>query len=282
MNRKRLFVIGLLAIAVAGYVTFAVYRFVTNSLGASGSKTNVVVASVDLAAGASITAPDIRVVQMPATELPAGTFSKPEELIGRGVVESMTKNEIVLARKIAAPGSGAGLPPMIPAGMRAVSVKVNEVVSVAGFVLPGTRVDVLMTGYPDRDRDPKDVTTVTVLENVLVLAAGPQLERDKNGQPQQVPVITLLVSPDEAQRLTLAASEGRIQLSLRNPLDQDKAKPPVLKNAVLFAGDRSAPAPAVRRPAKIIQAATAPSTPAPTVFQIETIKGDKRDVVKVQ
>ena len=124
----------------------------------------------------------------------------------------------ILPTKLAAESAGSGLPGLIPPGMRAVSVRVNEVVAVAGFVVPGTRVNVLLTGAPRGDSEQQ---TTTVLENVAVIAAGQRLERNAAGEPQNTAVITLLVTPDDAQKLTLARNEGRIQLMLRNPLDRE-------------------------------------------------------------
>ena len=125
--------------------------------------------------------------------------------------------------------------------MRAVSVRVNEVVAVAGFVVPGTRVDVLLTGNPTGGNEPQ---TTTVLENVAVIAAGQKLERNAAGDPQTTPVITLLVSPDDAQKLTLASSQGHIQLALRNPVDTKKEDIAAMKANGLHPESESAGSPA--------------------------------------
>src|SRR5262249_14139014 len=143
-----------------------------------------------------------------------------EEVKGRGLVLPVIQNEPILPMKLAAKDAGAGLPPAIPPGLRAVSVRVNEVIGVAGYVLPGTHVDVVATVSPT-DQHP-DTTTKVILTNVQVLAAGTKIDRetDKN-KPIPVTVVTLLVNPEESERLTLAASEGKIQLALRNPLDRE-------------------------------------------------------------
>jgi len=191
------------------------------------------------------------------------------------VIMTIRKNEVVLASKLASAKGGAGLPSLIPSGKRALSVQVNEVISVGGFVAPGTHVDVLLTGRPSMS-GAQDVMTTTVLENVEVLAAGQEMQQNpEGGKPRAVTVITLLVTPEEAQRLTLASSEGHIQLALRNPMDGHHEDPKAVKSAALY---RMEPAPA-----------TAPSTRpagrptivhAPAVYVIEIIKGDKRDSVK--
>ena len=156
--------------------------------------------------------------------------------------------------------------------MRAVSVRVNEVVSVAGFVGPGTRVDILLTGTPNGSSESQ---TTTVLQNVAVIASGQRLERNASGDAQNTPVITLLVSPDDAERLTLASAEGRIQLALRNPLDtrQDGVAPANARG--LYQGGTPSAAPQVRiRHAKIEKTQT--PLPSPSVLGVEVYQGDKK------
>jgi pilus assembly protein CpaB len=180
---------------------------------------------------------------------------------------------MVLGSKVAAQGDGAGLPSMIAPGMRAVSVKVNDVVSVAGFVGPGTHVDVIVTGNPTSSSDAVNTTTTTVLQNVPVLAAGKKLQHDAEGKAQDVPVITLLVSPPDAQLLTLASSEGRIQLALRNPTDVDKKTTQPVRNGQIYGIT-----PQVRP--KAVHESKAPPPPVTSVYNVEIIRGDKRDVAK--
>jgi pilus assembly protein CpaB len=160
--------------------------------------------------------------------------------------------------------------------MRAVSVRVNEIVSVAGFVTPGTRVDVLLTGTPTGGTEPQ---TTTVLKNVAVIAAGPRLERSVTGEAQTSAVITLLVSPDDAQRLTLASAEGHIQLSLRNPLDTRQDEVAASNEKGLYQGmAAAAAAPPPVRHIVSKKKTEAPATPA--VTSIEVYQGDKKpDVV---
>jgi pilus assembly protein CpaB len=136
-------------------------------------------------------------------------------------------------------------------------------------------VDVLLTGNPSRNNDPRTISTTTVLQNIVVLAAGTKLQRTPDGQPQNVPVITLLVSPDDAQKLTLASSEGKIQLALRNPLDADAEPPAVLRNAALYhEGSPTATKRATRR-----KQGAPPSAP---VYVVEMIRGDKRDAASFE
>lgn len=278
MNRNRLIVIGIVALAVAGLLTFAALRAMRNMMPKQAQTSQVVVAAEGLKVGAKLAAIDLRMVDYPASSIPEGAFHSIPELEGRGVVLPIEKNEPVLSSKLAADKAGAGLPTLIPNGMRAVSVKVNEVISVAGFVVPGTRVDVMLTGYP-AERTPGQVMTTTVLENVEVLAAGQKLERDEAGKPQTVTVITLLVSLDDAQKLTLAASEGKIQLALRNPLDIEQEKPFAVKNLALYRASAPAPAPELRAK-RGGGVAKRPASPAPPVYVVERILGNKRDEAK--
>src|SRR5215211_1524128 len=144
----------------------------------------------------------------------------------------MVKNEPILPAKLASKEAGAGLPPVIPEGMRAVSVRVNEVIGVAGYVLPGTRVDVVATASPSESHS--DTTSRVILSNVQVLTAGTRMEQDQDkGKPVQVTVVTLLVNPEQSERLALASTEGKIQLALRNPMDQGAPATPGIKTAAL-------------------------------------------------
>jgi pilus assembly protein CpaB len=275
MNRKRLLVIGALSLILAAFVSIIVYRLLNVAVSAASRPTeNIVVAVADIPPGARIDDKDIRVVKVPATDLPDGAFHSISEVAGRGVVVPMARNEPVLASKLAPEQAGSGMPSLIPNGMRAVSVKVNEVVSVAGFVVPGSHVDVILTGNPTKDNDPGGVTTTTVLEDVQVLAAGQQLQKNKEGQPQNVPVITLLVSPADAQKLTLASSEGRIQLSLRNPMDGKQESVNVLRNASLYRLPEVKPVEKKRDRKPMVN-------PVPVAaYEVEIIRGDKKDVTK--
>src|SRR2546428_7341346 len=217
MNRSRLLLIGIVALALGAFVSFTVYRNLQSRTGSDTAPgVDVVIAAGDIQVGAKIEDKDVKVVRFPSGDLPPSCFHLKSSVVGRGVVLPIAKGEFVLPLKLAGENAGYGLPSLIPPGMRAVSVRVNEVVSVAGFVLPGTRVDVLLTGNPSGAGGER---TTTVLEDIAVIASGQRLERSVAGEAQTAPVITLLVSPDDAQKLALAQSQGKIQLSLRNPLD---------------------------------------------------------------
>ncbi len=184
---------------------------------------DLVVAVRPLPVGATIKPEDVKVVKVPASQFPKGGISTVEEVIDRPVISNILAEEPVHEGRLAARGSGLGLAPIIPKGMRAVTIRVNDVAGVAGFVLPGMRVDVLVTGRPPNNAD-EGTVTITVLQNILVLSAGQTIQPDAEGKAINAPTVTLLVTPEQAETLTLAANEGRVQLVLRNGSDQSIAK----------------------------------------------------------
>jgi pilus assembly protein CpaB len=196
------------------------------------------VAARDLALGAVVTAEDVRLLDWPGEMLPAGYVATAEAVVGRALIRPVSANEPFLEMKLAG-GSGRGLPVLIPEGMRAVSVRVDEVIGVAGFVLAETRVDVLVTIAPPADN--RERITRVVLQNILVLAAGQAIEQTADGKPMTVTVITLLVTPEQAETLTLAANEGRIQLALRGVLDLEEVTTTGVRVASLVAGAQTGP-----------------------------------------
>ena len=270
MNRTRLLLIGSIALALGAFVSFAVYSRLKSSAAADNRPgIDVVVAADDLEVGARIQDHDVKVVRFPEGTLPASTFRRMSQVVGRGVVQAITKGEFILPAKLAGENAGSGLPSLIPPGMLAVAVRVNEVTSVAGFVVPGTHVDVLLTGNPTGSGEQQ---TTTVLENVAVVATGPNLERNTNGEPQTSPDVTLLVSPDDAQKLTLASSQGKIQLALRNPLDTSQRELNATSTNVLYRGvPTQAAAPKVQK----IKRATIQATVPPAAYSVEVIEGNK-------
>ncbi len=271
MNRTRLLMIGVLALALGFLASVYVYRNLQSRAGAgSESGVDVIVAADDLQVGARVEEHDIKIIKIPGADLPPGAPRRRSEVLGHGVIVPISKGEFILPNRLAGENAGSGLPSLIPPGMRAVSVRVNEVVSVAGFVTPGTRVDVLLTGTPAGGEQ----QTTTVLQNVAVLASGHTLERTATGEAQTTAVITLLVSPDDAQRLTLASSEGHIQLALRNPLDTKQDEVPSSNSRGLYRGVATpAPQPVVHHTA--IKRVT-PAPPASTGVSVEVYQGDKK------
>ena len=271
--RNKLFVVLLLAVTTGGGLAYATYNFMNSDQRVqtvNAPTQPVVVAVADLSLGSELRSEDVRVMQFPKGQAPDGSFARPEEVIGRGLIVNVVKNELILGAKLASKEAGAGLPPIIPAGQRAVSVRVNEVIGVAGYVLPGTRVDVLATASPTSNSN--DMITKVVLQNITVLTAGTRLEQDdKQGKPVQVTVVTMAVTPEQAEKLALASTEGKIQLALRNPLDTSTPETPGIRPALLLGTAR--PVRMVKKAGKPGQAPVLVAEPAPTV---EVIRGDKR------
>ena len=271
MSRSRLFILGLAALVLGGFFAMQAYRTIQarSNANAPAPTTEILVAARDIQLGTRIVDADIKSGHIPSSELPSGTFAAKSraQVVGRGAILPIAKGEFILPSKLAAENSGAGLPSLIPAGFRAVSVRVNDVVSVAGFVSPGTRVDVLLTGTPPGGKQP---FTTTVLENALVLAVGQHLERNSSGDPQTAPVITLQVTPEDAQKLTLATSEGRIQLSLRNLIDSEQQNLSSVPNSTLYRG--AAPPEGSGKP-HVVGKAKLTLPPQPTVYSVEVIRG---------
>lgn len=212
----------LVAGGLSAYLAFTVLRQPDGAAEARAATLEVVdvaVAARDMGAGTVLTPEDVRLVEWPVHALPAEFSRSPSEVVGRGLLTAVMTNEPLLSSKLASREAGGGLPIVIPAGFRAMSVKVDDVVGVAGFVLPGTRVDVLVT--LDQGAGEQEPKTRLLLQNVRVASAGQTTERDAQGKPKSVPVVTLLVNPAEGEKLALASSKGRIQLALRNSLDTD-------------------------------------------------------------
>jgi len=280
MGRVRVFIVLALAVTAGGVFAFATYNYVQNlpkGTGTSIPTRPVVVAATDLDVGADLSRDQVKVIQWPASSVPQNAFGDPKEVVGRGLILPVIQNEPILPVKLASKDAGAGLPPAIPPGLRAVSVRVNEVIGVAGYVLPGTRVDVLATVNPSDNRS--DITSKVVLTNVQVLAAGTKIERDlENNKPMPVSVVTLLVAPEESERLTLASTEGKIQLALRNPLDKSVPNTPGIRPAGLLGFGSPTKLSVARTRVTAAAYKSAPSTPAVQEAHttVEIIRGDKR------
>jgi pilus assembly protein CpaB len=274
----RVFMVFVLAMTAGGALAFATYNYVQRQPARSVSIPTrpVLVAASDLDIGAELRREDIRVIDWPANAAPANALSDPKDAIGRGIVLPLIQNEPILPMKLASKEAGSGLPPAIPPGLRAVSVRVNEVIGVAGYVLPGTRVDVVATVSPSGQSG--DMTSKVILTNVQVLAAGTKIERDTDrNKPMPVSVVTLLVDPEEAERLTLASTEGKIQLALRNPLDKTMPETHGIRPAALFGlGAPTRTAVARTRMASVSSSKPVVVAAVPELPTVEIIRGDKR------
>jgi pilus assembly protein CpaB len=269
MNRNRM-IIGLaVAVMVSLFLSVYVYRTVQRSANTRVVETRkIVVADRPMQLGVRLDPNNLRLISWPGDAPIPGSFSRIEDCAGRALITPMAENEPVLESKLAPREAGAGLPATIPEGMRALSVAVNDVIGVAGFVIPGTMVDVLVTGQVPGGRGGADNITRTILENVRVLAAGQKVEQDRDGKPQTVPVITLLLTPEDAGKLAMASTQGKIQLSLRNTIDTKLTDPQPVLQAMLFAG------PAVEPP-RVKGHRTVPAIPPP--YLVEVITGNKKE-----
>jgi len=276
MARMRVFMVLILAITAGGALAIGTYKFMqqTPAQAASIPTRPVVVAAADLDVGAELRREDIRVIDWPANAVPSTAIGDPKDVIGRGIILPVIENEPILPNKLASTDAGGGLPPAIPPGLRAISVKVNEVIGVAGYVLPGTRVDVVATVSPTGQAG--DMTSKVVLTNVQVLAAGTKIERNGDrDKPIPVSVVTLLVDPEEAERLTLASTEGKIQLALRNPLDKTMPITHGIRPAALLGF--AAPTRTATTRTHVAAGAPPPVVVAPVEAPtVEMIRGDKR------
>jgi pilus assembly protein CpaB len=272
----------LIAIATAGAATLMVSRAIEQRpvQQVQVPQTQIVVAAKSLQTGAQLTVSDVKLVGWPTDTVVPGSYNKVEDVVNRGVLTEVLENEPLTGNKLAAVGAGAGLPPTITPGMRAISVRVNDVVGVAGFVTPGNRVDVFVT-LKERD------TTITriVLSNVQVLTAGTRYEQDKSKSGEAMPssVVTLLLSPEDAEKVVLAANEGQIMLALRNPLDVEPTKTSGARLATLYQVDAPAvTAPvskAAPRPRPVVAPPPPPPPPPPPEpkpYTVETIRGARR------
>ncbi len=291
MDRRFLTVLGV-SLLFALIVTIGFYQMTAR--GSSGPRKaetsdqrDMVITTRPLGVGVIIKPADVKTTKVSVESFPKGAYTKVEEVLDRPVISNMLLEEPVMEGRLALKGSGLGLAPSIPIGMRAVSVHVNDVAGVAGFVLPGMRVDVLVTGRP-----PTMDGTLTnpVLQNILVLSAGQTLQADARGSAMPSPTVTLLASPEDAETLTLANSEGHIQLVLRNSSDDKMETTPGRFVTELY-GQAKRPKPVVSEdmtPRRPVMAAPAPPPPAPVVVaapppppppdQIIMIRGNARTV----
>jgi pilus assembly protein CpaB len=282
MNRnKRTFFVLILSVGVAALATSLVYSAVARIpvREVEVKSYHVAVAAKPLPVGTMLAPSDVKLVAWPESSPVRDGYTTVDEVANRGLISAVVENEPLTASKLAAREAGAGLPPTITAGMRAISIKVNEVIGVAGFTVPGTRVDVVVT-LSERDGSMSRV----VVTNVQVLTAGTKYDQEqaKDGKPVPSTVVTLLVTPEDAERIALAAAEGKIMLTLRNPLDME----PTMTKGTRMASLMGAPdPPPVARVVQGVRRAERPkevSPPAPSIYSVETIRAAKRveEIVK--
>ena len=295
MNKRFVGVL-LFAFVVASVASLLLYRLLASTRPASAKTTaptiHLAVAARNLEAGVVLKEDDIKLAEWTGPA-PDGAFPRPQDLVGRGVTTRIVAREPILESRLASKGAGGGLASMIPEGMRAVAIRVNDVAGVAGFVTPGMRVDVLISGTPGANNANAalGVQSKTMLQNVEVLSAGQDFKKDAEGKPVIVQVVNLLVTPEQAEMLSLASTQTTIQLVLRNPLDRMVAKTSGTAVALLFKGGNlavdkpsaplgtrpaSPPRPRLEPPAKRAEAPP-PKRDPPFVMQI--ISGASRSEV---
>lgn len=280
---KRLGTVLLFALIVSGGASALLYQLIGSKSNAAPVQrtSKVLVAVHTLQAGEIAKKEDVRLIDWAGT-IPPGSIHSVNAAIDRGVTAPIYEGEPLVESRLAPKGAGGGLAATIPPGMRAVAVRMNEVVSVSGFVLPGMKVDVIIAGNPPGNNT--STTSKIILQNIEVLSAGQKFQRDTEGKPVSVPVVNLLVTPEQAEILSLAANEMRVQLVLRNPLDKSVAETKGMDVANLFAGaeQRSVPAKgravAPKNPQMIARAK--PDMQGPVV--VEVIEGSKRSEVKLE
>ncbi len=289
MNKRFLGVL-VFAFVVASVASLMLYRLLNRPqpTKAASAMSQIAIATRNLEVGSVLKEQDIQLADWPGPA-PAGSSTRVQDLVGRGVIMPVYAREPLIESRLAPKGAGGGLASMIPPGMRAVAVRVNEVVGVAGFVIPGMRVDVLISGNRPGGDNNLGTLTRTLLQNLEVLSAGQDFKKDQEGKPVTVQVVNLLVTPEQAEQLSLATSQTNVQLVLRNPLDRDVAKTPGTALALLFTGDKlklnepaapaAAPRPRVAPPAPRIAEAP-PKKEAP--FVMEILSGDKKSEQKFE
>jgi pilus assembly protein CpaB len=282
MNRAtRTLIVMLVALSAAGIATYGVYRAIQNApvRTVETPTTPVVVAAKAMPVGTLLTKDALRVVAWPASNPVPGGFGNVDAVAGRGLLVTVAENETITELKLAPREAGAGLPPTITPGMRAISIKVNEIIGVAGFVLPGAHVDVIVTVSGQGE----GAVARCVVSDLLVMAVGTRydIEQNKEGKPIPTTVVTVAVTPEDAERIALAYSAGGIVLALRNPLDKTPTQTPGIRLAALVGPPAPPPVVKTVQGRKVVVAAP-PPPPPPRPYTVETIKAAQRkeEVVK--
>ena len=278
---QRVLTILLTALLIATGASYMVYRMVRTrmSVAAGPTTSEIIVAAHKIELGSLVKDIDLRTGPW-VGPVPQGVMLKKEDVVGRGVISTIYEGEPILDSRLAGVGGGAGLAATIPPGMRAVAVRVNDVVGVAGFVVPGMKVDILISGIPP-GASAGGPRVKTLLQNIVVLSAATNIQKDPEGKPLPVPVVNLLVTPEQAEILSLASNETRIQLILRNPLDNEPSKTSGVALGGLFSGEKAAPVAHAARPApKPVVALPAVALAPPKPFSVEVLNGPRRTEVK--
>jgi pilus assembly protein CpaB len=295
MRNKKLIIAALAAVAFGLIAAVSVYRYLASAQAYTRNLTSVVVAKVEIPVGSRIIAEHLTVAQFPRNVTPEGTFQKiDDKLVDRVVVTRISPREPITESRLAPEGSAGGLSSVIPAGYRAMTVKVDDVVGVSGFIMPGTLVDIVVVISPPQGAGQQDMVSKIVLQNIKVLASGQNIDKPKNEkEAERVKAVTLQVTPEQAEKLALASTEGRLQLVMRNSVDQDDETTPGANKRSLLSGEAAKPVPepgikgsksatptVVRRSRprtpSVVKTALNPTVPAPQRPSIEVIEGAKK------
>lgn len=297
MRNKRFFLVLIGALIFGLLAAVSVSRYLSSAQAYTRSLNNVAVAKVAIPLGTKIIPEQIMMVQFPGESMPDGTFNSVEKLAGRVAVVNIAAREPVTDAKLATAGTAGGLSAVIPEGYRAMTVKVDDVVGISGFIMPGALVDVVVVIDPADRGGTQDPISKIVLQNIKVLANGQNIDQPKNErEPSSVKAVTLQVTPEQAEKLALAATEGKLQLVMRNSIDQGDTQTTGVNKRSLLSGERAMPAPdpgamkseqptpeakPVRRPraiAELTNPSVAPkqnAAPSPR-FSVEMIEGAKK------
>ena len=278
MARTRPWLMLAVALASGGLAALLALRYLRQQAQplAQPIRSRMVVAARPLPVGTIVQEQHLKTIEWSGGALPIGYIGNPQEVVGRGLIVSLQENEPVLESKLAAKGAGGGLPVIINEGMRGLTMRVNEVSGVSGFVTPNTRVDVLLT-MEDKNSTGGEPATRIIMQDMKVLAAGQSLQPDKEGKPQSVPVVTFLVTPEQAETLALASQQGSIQLALRNQLDTLPVKTTGTRRSVLMKGPVGT---TVARRASPNRAPVTDAAPQPSQQVVEVYRGGVRTLMK--
>ena len=300
MRNKRLIIALLAAVTFGLIAAVSVKQYLLSAQTAKSNFNDVVVAKVEIPIGSRIIPEQLAVAQFPADVTPEGAIAKiDEQLIGRVVLTSISPKDPVTETKLAPVGAAGGLSSMIPEGYRAMTVAVNDVVGVSGFIMPGTLVDIVVVITPPKGSGNEEMISKIVLQNIKVLASGQNIDKPKNDREVErtIKAVTLQVTPEQAEKLALASSEGKLQLVMRNSVDQADEQTAGANKRSLLTGERAmiapepgsatapkpAPSSAVRRtaPRPVKEAAAPKVTAAPPVSRpsVEVIEGAKKKTV---
>jgi pilus assembly protein CpaB len=291
MRNKRFFIVLTGALLFGLLAAVSVTRYLSSAQAYTKNLNRVAVAKVSIPLGTKIIAEQLMVVQFPAESTPDGAFDSVEKLAGRVAVMNIAPREPVTEARLAPEGTAGGLSAVIPEGYRAMTVKVDDVVGISGFVMPGTLVDVVVVIDPAEKAGMQDPISKIVLQNIKVLANGQNIDKPADQrEASSVKAVTLLVTPEQAEKLALASSEGKLQLVMRNSIDQGDEQTQGINKRALLGGDRAQPVPEAgslksEQPAQLPRTprsvrpepkpVTAPVPPPPRA-SVEMIEGAKK------